>query len=223
MSSPTSTTVDIADSPPPSVIADTMSTLASVTPEARHYASDVLTVFKVEDKLFRFDRTLLDQEMDTMNRLGGVGSKEDPIELKYIKAADFAILLDFLKLGTRHDKKPLTAFDWTCIFGVCSILGMHRVQTIARESLSDPQRALLDHQRRLLNQQNAPLSCAGVGFERDARGMYFLIREGHNTLPRHLWCFEYRRHPGAAMRTRGCSSSTGLARCIMLRVDWRLI
>ncbi|KZP17412.1 hypothetical protein FIBSPDRAFT_934092 [Athelia psychrophila] len=97
MSSPTSTAFDVAESSPPSV-ADTASTLASVT-LSRHYALDVLTVFKVEDKLFRFDRTLLDQETaDTIAR--GVGSKEDPIELEHrIKAADFEILLDFLKLG----------------------------------------------------------------------------------------------------------------------------
>ncbi|KZP17417.1 hypothetical protein FIBSPDRAFT_1046922 [Athelia psychrophila] len=108
MSSPTSTAFDVAESSPPSV-ADTASTLASVT-LSRHYALDVLTVFKVEDKLFRFDRTLLDQETDTIAR--GVGSKEDPIELEHrIKTADFEILLDFLKLGARHDKEPLKVSD----------------------------------------------------------------------------------------------------------------
>ncbi|KZP21257.1 hypothetical protein FIBSPDRAFT_860705, partial [Athelia psychrophila] len=179
MSSPTSTAFDVAES-----VADSASPLASVT-FSRHYALDVLTVFKVEDKLFRFDRTLLDQETDTIAR--GVGSKEDPIELGHrIKAADFEILLDFLKLGTRHDKEPLKVSDWTSIIAVCCILGMHRVQNLACETLSDQQKAqkalldqqktLLDQQKILLDQQQAPLSSAGAGFERDTHGMHFRIR-----------------------------------------------
>ncbi|KZP17051.1 hypothetical protein FIBSPDRAFT_957566 [Athelia psychrophila] len=81
MNSPTSTAFDIADSPPPSVIADTASTPASVT-SSRHYALGDLTFFKVEGTLFRFDRSLLDQEMDTIPR--GAGSNEDPIQLEHI-------------------------------------------------------------------------------------------------------------------------------------------
>ncbi|KZP17048.1 hypothetical protein FIBSPDRAFT_864997 [Athelia psychrophila] len=162
MSSPTSTAFDTADSPPPLTL-------------SRHYASDVLTVFKVEDKLFRFDRELLDQETNTIPR--GVGSKEDPIELDHrIKAADLEILLDFLKLGTRHDRRPLEVFDWTSIIAVCCILGMERIQKLACESLLDPQKALLDQQKRLLDQQNAPVSSAGVGFERDTHNLHFRIR-----------------------------------------------
>ncbi|KZP17054.1 hypothetical protein FIBSPDRAFT_1047155 [Athelia psychrophila] len=179
--SSTSTASDIAESPPPSVIADTASTLVSVT-SSRHYALDEMTVFKVEDILFRFDRTLLDQETDTIPR--GVGSKEDPIELDHrIKAADLEILLDFLKLGTRHDKKPLMVFDWASIIAVCYILGMQRVQNLACESLSDPQKALLDRQKALLDRQNVPLnvSRAGAGFDRATCGLYFLIREKGTT------------------------------------------
>ncbi|KZP21329.1 hypothetical protein FIBSPDRAFT_931743 [Athelia psychrophila] len=170
-------------SPPPSVIAGTASTLPSVTLSDRHYALDDLTVFKVEDILFRFDRTLLEDATIPP----GVGSKEDSVELDHrIKAADFGILPDFLKLGnhnasTRHDKKPLTVFDWTSIIrvAVCCILGMHRVQNLACETLSDQRKALLDQQKTLLDQKNAPakVSCAGAGFERDTYGMYFYIRE----------------------------------------------
>ncbi|KZP17404.1 hypothetical protein FIBSPDRAFT_865074 [Athelia psychrophila] len=162
---------------------------------------------QVEDKLFRFDRTLLDQEMDTITR--GAGSKEDPIELEHIKAADFEILLDFLKLGTRHDKEPLKVSDWTSIIAVCCILGMHRVQNLACETLSDHQQAqkalldqqkilldqqktLLDQQKILLDQQNASLSSAGAsdlqnsrldisragaGFDTATYGLYFFIQE----------------------------------------------
>ena len=75
---------------------------------------DILTVFKVrlarstqfkqlnrlaqvEDQLFRINRALLDNEEAMVP--GGVGSENDPIELTYIKATDFEILLDFLILG----------------------------------------------------------------------------------------------------------------------------
>ncbi|KZP17052.1 hypothetical protein FIBSPDRAFT_1047153 [Athelia psychrophila] len=209
MYSPTSTAFEIAESPPPSVISAAASTLASVT-LSRHYACDVLTVFKVEDKLFRFDRTLLDKETDTIPR--GVGSKEDPIELEHIKAAEFEILLDLLKLGTRHDKTPLMVIDWTSIIAVCSILGMQHIQNHACEILSDQQRALLDQHKTLmdqhkalmdqhkaltdqhkalLDQQNATLSIsrAGAGLDRATCGLYFLIREKGTT--NHLgtcWC-----------------------------------
>ncbi|KZP30869.1 hypothetical protein FIBSPDRAFT_1038105 [Athelia psychrophila] len=202
--SPTSTAFDIAESPPPSVITDTASPLASVT-SSGHYALDDLMVFKVEGTLFRFDRRLLDQETDTIPR--GVGSKEDPIELEHrIKAADFEILLDFLKLGTRHGKQPLTVSDWTSIIAVCSILGMQRVQNIACETLSNQQKALLDQQKALLDQQKILLeqqkafleqqkallniSTAGAGFDRATCGLYFLIREKgtNNYLATHCGC-----------------------------------
>lgn len=37
--------------------------------------------------------------------------------------------------------------------------------------------AILDQQKKLLDQQTAPSSCAGASFERDIYGMYFFIRE----------------------------------------------
>ncbi|KZP17339.1 hypothetical protein FIBSPDRAFT_1046866 [Athelia psychrophila] len=150
----------------PSVISDTGSTLPSAT-LSRHYAWDIMTVFKVEGSLFRVDRTLLDRETNTIPR--GAGLNEDPIQLEHIRSSDFEILLDFLKLGqnssTRHDKKPLAAVDWASVIAVCSVLGMQRVLNLAYKTLSDQQNTQLE------------ISRAGAGFDRATCGLYFFIRE----------------------------------------------
>ncbi|KZP17346.1 hypothetical protein FIBSPDRAFT_1046871 [Athelia psychrophila] len=210
MNSPTSTTFDLSDtessgapSRPPS---------PAPTFNSRHYIRDDVAIFKVANQLFRIHRTLLDEETDMIPR------GEDPIELTNIKPGDFEILLDFLNLGTRHDKKPLTVVDWASVIAVSSIYGMQRVLNLAcksvmdqqktlldqqetlldqqkilsdgqkilsdqQQALLDQQQAFLDQQKAFLDQQNAPLnvSCAGVGFERETYGMYFLIREKGTT------------------------------------------
>ncbi|KZP20526.1 hypothetical protein FIBSPDRAFT_1044795 [Athelia psychrophila] len=88
---------------------------------------------------------------------------KDPIELTNIRPGDFDILLDFLNLDTRHDKKPLTAVDWASVIAVSSVLGMQRILNLAFKTLSDQQNAALDIIR------------AGAGFE--TLGLYFVIRE----------------------------------------------
>jgi hypothetical protein len=140
---------------------------------SRYYVQDTIAIFKVEDHLFRINRVLLDEETDMIPR------GEDPIELTSIKPEDFEILLDFLNLGTRYDKEPLTVVDWASIITVSSIYGMQRVLNLACKSVMDQQKILLDQQKTLLDQKNAPpnVSCAGAGFERDTYGMYFLIKE----------------------------------------------
>ncbi|KAF7986036.1 hypothetical protein HWV62_41394 [Athelia sp. TMB] len=146
--------------------------MSSVTRSSRHYATDILTVFKVEDHIFRINRALLDNEEAMIP--GGVGSENDPIELTYIKAADFEILMDFLIQG--YDKKPLTLIDWASVIAVCSRYGMQRVLGLA-------QKALLDHQNASLD-----ISRAGAGFEMATYGMYFLIREKGTTNYLMNWC-----------------------------------
>ncbi|KAF7986033.1 hypothetical protein HWV62_41388 [Athelia sp. TMB] len=104
--------------------------------------------------------TVLDEETDQIPR----SDSQKTIELKNIKASDFEILLDYLNLGTRYDKQPLAVADWASIIVVCSRFGMQRV---------------LDHACKALLCQDIAANCssAGVGFERDTYGMYFLIRE----------------------------------------------
>ncbi|KAF7980704.1 hypothetical protein HWV62_37163 [Athelia sp. TMB] len=110
---------DAGGNPPsyPSVVSETAPTMSSKN-KSRYYAPDIMTVFKVEDSLFRIDRTLLDKETDKIP--GGVGSNEDPIELEQIRAEDFEILLDLLSLGARYDKEPLTLVDWASVITVSS-------------------------------------------------------------------------------------------------------
>ncbi|KZP17060.1 hypothetical protein FIBSPDRAFT_865393 [Athelia psychrophila] len=109
-----------------------------------------MTVFKIENNLFRVDRTFLDRETDKIPR--GAGSNEDPIELEHIRPADFEILLDFLKLGCAH---CMLYYDHlylrTSIIAVCYILSMQRVQNHACETLSDQQKTLLDQQKALMD------------------------------------------------------------------------
>ncbi|KZP17341.1 hypothetical protein FIBSPDRAFT_1046867 [Athelia psychrophila] len=184
MSSPTSTTFDFMDSESsgmlpsrsPSVNSEKAHALTGLT-LSRHYVQDTIAVFKVEDHLFRINRAPLDEETDMIPR------GEGPIELASIKPGDFEILLDFLNLGTRHDKKPLTVVDWASVITVSSIYGMQRVLNLACKSVMDQQKTLLD-------QQNTPpkVSCAGAGFERDTYGMYFLIREKGTAHYLHTWC-----------------------------------
>ncbi|KZP20366.1 hypothetical protein FIBSPDRAFT_542470 [Athelia psychrophila] len=89
---------------------------------------------------------------------------KDPIELTNIKPGDFEIMLDFLNLGTRHDKEPLTAVDLASVITVSSIYGMQRVLNLACKTLSDQQNRL-------------DTSRAGAGFDTRTCGLYFLIRE----------------------------------------------
>lgn len=62
-------------------------------------------------------------------------------------------------LRTRYDKKPLTMVDWASVISVSSIYRMQRI---------------LEHACKALYQHGIS---AGIGFERDTYGMYFLIRE----------------------------------------------
>ncbi|KZP17340.1 hypothetical protein FIBSPDRAFT_957171 [Athelia psychrophila] len=159
MSSPTSTTFDF-----PSAESDGTPPLRSPSPtptfKSRHYMRDDVAVFKVEDHLFRINRTLLDEETDM------IPWGKDPIELTNIKREDFEILLDFLKLGTRYDKEPLTVVDWASVIAVCSRYRMQRILDYACKALR------LEGAISTANVINT-----GAGFERDTHGMYFLIRE----------------------------------------------
>ncbi|KAF7981045.1 hypothetical protein HWV62_35500 [Athelia sp. TMB] len=160
-SSPTSTSFDFTESDTsgkpsprcPSELPDTAPPTPSAT-RSRHYFAGTLTVFKAEDHVFRINRALLDDEGAAIPE--GVGSEDDPIELTYTRAADLEILLDFLSLGTRHDKKSLTSLDWASVMVVGSRFGMQRILGLAQDALSN-------------------ISRAGAGFE--TYGMYFLIRE----------------------------------------------
>ncbi|KAF7970209.1 hypothetical protein HWV62_24804 [Athelia sp. TMB] len=159
-----STKSDAGENPPSyhSAASEAASAISSKN-KSRHYAQDVMTVFKVEDSLFRIDRTLLDKETDKIP--GGVGSNEDPIKLHHIRAEDFEILLDLLSLGARHDKEPLTLVDWASVIAVCSVYEMQPILDRARK-------ALLDYQTASLN-----VSRGGSGFSIATYGIYFLIRE----------------------------------------------
>ncbi|KAF7974238.1 hypothetical protein HWV62_13124 [Athelia sp. TMB] len=137
ISSPTSTSCDFTESdtsgePSPRCLSE-ISDAGPPPPSAkrsRHYIAGTLTVFKVrltrsmssrnltglaqaEDHMFRINRALLDDEGAAIP--AGVGSEDDPIELTNVRAADLEVMLDFLSLGTRHDKKPLTLLDWASV------------------------------------------------------------------------------------------------------------
>ncbi|KZP17028.1 hypothetical protein FIBSPDRAFT_957544 [Athelia psychrophila] len=166
MSSPTSTTFDFPDTESTGGIPPSRTPSPAPTFNSRHYTRDDVAVFKVVNQLFRINRTLLDKETDM------IPHGEDPIELTNIKPEDFEILLDYLTLGTRYDKKPFTVVDWASVITVSSIYGMQRVLNVACKSVMDQQKAFFDQQN---PQSNG--SCAGAGFDRATCGLYFLIRE----------------------------------------------
>ncbi|KAF7972137.1 hypothetical protein HWV62_18870 [Athelia sp. TMB] len=172
--SPTSTIFDFTESDIPSSSPSPSVTLAA---RSRYYIPGDLAIFKVEDRLFRIDRSLLDNESALIPR----GNSQDPIDLRNLKADDFETLLDYLTLGyanpcadgavthrnysTRNDKQPLTLVDWASIITVCSRYGMERV-------LDDACKAILCQHNATIN-----IRSAGAGFENDSHGVYFQIRE----------------------------------------------
>ncbi|KAF7985991.1 hypothetical protein HWV62_41304 [Athelia sp. TMB] len=171
MSSPTSTIFEFTES---DVSSWSPSPPVTLTPRSRYYIPDDIAIFKVEDRLFRIDRSLLDNESALIPR----GNSQDPIDLRSLKADDFETLLDYLTLGyadpyadgavthrnysTRSDKQPLTMVDWASIITISSRYGMERV-------LDDACKAILCQHNSAIT-----IKSAGAGF---SHGIYFQIRE----------------------------------------------